>query len=83
VTRRDDLLVDLFRSSGALLLRGIEVRVPALPRTTSAMTILRVEAKADPAVRKAYEAAVAQAERVRQLKPQVLRRSCGEILEVR
>lgn len=77
------MVIDAFRSSGRLLNRGVEVRAPALPRTTRAMTILRIEAKRDPHVRKAYDAAVAKDELKRQLQPQILRRDCGEILEVR
>ena len=53
---RDDMVIDAFRSSGRLLNCGVEVRVPALPRTTWAMTILRIEAKRDRDVRKAYDA---------------------------
>jgi len=81
-TRRDDTLVDLFRSSGRLLNAGAPVRVPALPTTTWAMTLLRCEAKHDRNVRAAFDAAVATDELKRQLQPQVLRRDCGEILRV-
>jgi hypothetical protein len=68
------------------MLRGVEVRPPSLPRSRWLHTVLKAEAKRDPHVRKAYEAAVAQAaktERARQLRPQVLRRACGTILDVR
>ena len=81
--RRDDLLVDLFRSSGRLLNRGVPVRVPALPTTTWGLKLLRIEAGRDQDVRRALEAAVAKGEVKRQLQPQVLRRDCGTILEVR
>ena len=83
MTRRDDLTIDAFRSSGRLLNRGVEVRPPALPTTTWGLTLLRIEAKRDPHVRRALEASIAKDELGRQLKPQVLRRDCGVIIEVR
>jgi hypothetical protein len=82
---RDDLVIDMFRSSGSILLRGVSVRPPARPRSRRLRTVLKLEARRDPRVREAYEAAVARAterERVRQLRPQVLRRSCGQILDI-
>jgi hypothetical protein len=51
----------VFRSSGAALLRGVAVRPPELPRSRRLRTILSLEAKRDPRVRRAYQAAVAQA----------------------
>jgi hypothetical protein len=83
VTRRDALTVDLFRCCGRMLSRGVAVRPPALPRSTSGRSLLRLEAGRDRNVRAAYEAALAQAAKARQLKPQVLRRACGEILDIR
>lgn len=80
---RDDLVIDLFRSSGRLLNHGASVRVPELPRSTWGTTLLRIEAKRDPHVRRAYQAALDRAERTRQLEPQIIRRNCGTILDVR
>jgi hypothetical protein len=88
---RDALTVDLFRSSGRLLNRGVEVRPPALPRSTSGRSLLRLQAGRDQNVRRAYEAALAQAalaqaaqaERTRPVEHRILRRACGEILQVR
>jgi hypothetical protein len=83
---RDDLTLDLFRSAGRMMQRGIGVRVPELPRTPSSRARLQREARRDPAVRRAYTAAAAQAirtERTRQLEPQTLIRNCGTILEIR
>jgi hypothetical protein len=83
---REDLTVHLFRSCCTALQRGIPVRAPTLPRSRRLRTVLKLEARRDPRVRKAYEAAIAQAterERVRQLRPQVLRRDCGTIIDVR
>jgi hypothetical protein len=48
--------------------------------------ILQLEASRDALVRTAYQAALAQAaptEKARQLQPQILRRGCGQILEIR
>jgi hypothetical protein len=88
--RRDDLTVDLFRSCGRLLHRGASVRVPELPRSKRSLTVLKLEAKRDQHVRLAYQASqsarpasLRRAEKARQLKPQVLRRNCGTILDVR
>jgi hypothetical protein len=79
----DDLVIDMFRSAGAMLQRGIPVRAPTLPRFAHSRALLEREARRDPRVRKAYEAAVAKDEKARQLRPQVLMRACGEILQVR
>ena len=80
----DDLVIDLFRSSGRMLNAGAPVRVPALPRTTWAMTILRIEAKRDQHVRRALEASLAKDELRRQLEPRTIRRNnCGVVVEVR
>jgi hypothetical protein len=86
LTRRDDLVIDMFRLTGSSMLRGVPARPPRLPRSTRTRTILKLEAKRDRRVPTAYEAAIAQAterEMVRQLQPRILRRSCGQILDVR
>ena len=82
---RDQLTIDLFRSSGRSLRRGTPARVPSLPRTRRGRTILKLEADRDPLVRLAYRAALDQAAQTkrRQLRPQTLRRTFGEILEIR
>ena len=83
---RDELTVDLFRSCGRSLRRGTPVRVPSLPSSKRSLTVLRLEAGRDAAVRFACETALARAaetERARQVEPQVLRRACGLILEIR
>jgi hypothetical protein len=82
VTRRDDLLIELWRMTGSTMLRGVPARPPRLPRTRRSRTILKLEAKRDRRVRTAYQAAIA-AEQARQLKPKILVRDCGQILDVR
>ena len=80
---RDDLTVDMFRSAGRMLQRGIPVQPPELPRSKWSLTILKLEARRDPLVRRACQAALDQAEKRRQLQPQSIRHDCGEILAVR
>ena len=85
VTRRDDHVIAAFRSAGAMLRRGVGVRVPTLPSTTRSRTTLKLEANRDADVRFAYELARGQTAqtKTRQLQPKVLRRSCGTIIAVR
>ena len=83
---RDAATLDLFRSTGAALRRGIPLPAPKLPRSRTTRALLEREARRDPSVRKAYQAAaaqVAETEQARQLQPGVFRRDCGEILKVR
>jgi hypothetical protein len=73
----DNATIEMFRSSGRLLARGIAVKVPAVPSSTRLRVELGREAERDRYVRKAWGVALAQAEKARQVKPQVLRRNCG------
>jgi hypothetical protein len=79
---RDDATVNLFRSAGQQLQRGIPVTAPSLPRSRRLRMALELEAGRDSRVRTAYDAALANAERARQLKPRVLVRNSGTILKI-
>jgi hypothetical protein len=79
---RDDLLLDLWRSTGASMISRVKTRPPRLPRSWRTCTVLKLEAKRDRRVRTAYQVAIA-AEQARRLRPQVLTRACGTILDVR
>jgi hypothetical protein len=79
-----DLTIEQFASSGRMLQAGVAVQVPELPRSRRLRMALEREAGRDPRVRKAYEVALARAERTKQVKPgRILRRDCGTILTVR
>jgi hypothetical protein len=78
---RDDHVIAAFRGCGAMLRRGVGVRVPSLPHSKRSLTVLRLEANRDADVRLAYQVAWASRQTVtRQLRPQTLRRACGTIL---
>jgi hypothetical protein len=80
---RDDALVEEFRLAGRLMALGLRTAPPRLPHTPHAMQAVKREAARDPRIRRALEASIAKDEKARQLRPQVLRRDCGEILDVR
>jgi hypothetical protein len=82
---RDDLTIAAFRDCGRMLRRGVGVRVPSLPSSKRSRTILKLEANRDPLVRLAYQVALDQTTQTitRQLRPQTLRRACGEIIAIR
>ena len=81
---RDDHVINAFRDCGAMLRRGVGVRVPSLPHSNRSLTILKLEANRDADVRLAYQVALQAAQtKTRQLRPQTLRRACGTILDVR
>ena len=48
---RDDHVINAYRACGAMLRRGVGVRVPPLPRSKRSLTVLRLEANRDADVR--------------------------------
>jgi hypothetical protein len=64
--------------AGRLMALGLTTNPPKLPRSPQAMQTLKRAAARDPLIRRALEASVERA----QQEPQVLRRACGQVIQI-